>query len=270
MKPYAVVEKIVGQTPLDAVRAYKKAYPELAEEPIAYAGRLDPMASGKLLLLIGDECKKQEEYHGLDKSYCFEVLLGTGSDTGDVLGIIDWQKAAKFEETEIKKVLRQLVGPLALPYPSFSSKTVGGKPLHTWTLEDRLDEIEIPVAETQVYKLRLLDLRSESADSVYQTSLDKINSLPEVTEESKVLGADFRRKDVRIAWQVWHENHKNSEVQIATCEAIVSSGTYIRALAPKIAELLDTSGLAYSIHRTEIGRWQWLPLGLGFWRQRYN
>jgi tRNA U55 pseudouridine synthase TruB len=40
-----------------------------------------PMASGKLLVLLGEECKHQENYHSLDKEYEFSVLLGIGSDT---------------------------------------------------------------------------------------------------------------------------------------------------------------------------------------------
>jgi len=47
---------------------------------------------------------------------------------------------------------------------------------------------------------------------------------------------------------------------------VVSSGTYIRSLAPEIARRVGTVGLAYSIHRTEIGRY----LGFGFWLKRYQ
>ena len=52
------------------------------------------MASGKLLILIGDECKNQKKYFGLDKEYEFEVLFGVESDTGDVLGLISKSKGS--------------------------------------------------------------------------------------------------------------------------------------------------------------------------------
>lgn len=266
MQKFAVVEKAVGETPLAAIRAYKRAHPEVAKERIAYAGRLDPMASGKLLLLIGDECKRQEKYHGLDKAYRFEVLLGTESDSGDVLGIIDWKKSGLVDKKRLAGAAKSLVGEVSLSYPKFSSKTVAGKPLHLWTLENRLGEIEVPVANTKVYRIKLLDLRTESAEDVYKTVSEKIETIPEVTEESKRLGADFRRRDVRLSWQVWRENHKAENCQIATFECVVSSGTYIRSLAPEIARRVGTVGLAYSIHRTEIGRY----LGFGFWLKRYQ
>lgn len=269
MKPYTVVEKAVGETPLEAIKRWRRSQPNITDEPIAYAGRLDPMASGKLLLLIGDECKKQEEYHGLDKAYRFEVLFGTESDSGDVLGLVDWQKPVTVTEKSLKAAAKSLLGNLALPYPRFSSKTVAGKPLHLWTLENRLDEIEIPTAHTKLYGLRLLGLRTVSADAVYREVKEKIETISPITDESKALGADFRRKDVRLSWQVWHEHHKGKAVQIATLEAITSSGTYIRALAPELARRLGTNGLAYSIHRTEIGRYLKLPFGLGFWTKRF-
>lgn len=87
MEPYVVLYKKVGQTPLHVLEAYKNEHPELANVPMAYAGRLDPMAEGKLLVLQGDECKVQEKYHSLDKEYEFEVLFGVSSDTADVLGL---------------------------------------------------------------------------------------------------------------------------------------------------------------------------------------
>ena len=269
MPKYVVLEKQVGQTPLQAVEAFKAANSEYAELPMAYAGRLDPMASGQLLVLIGEECKKQEEYHSLDKEYQFEILLGSASDTGDVLGLVDWGQETNITEVELKSVAKSLTGPLSLPYPKFSSRTVKGKPLHMWTLEDRLDEIDIPSADTTVYKLKLTGLRRESVSRIYEDASRKIESIAPVTEESKALGRDFRRSEVRVAWRVWLEHHRDLSVQVATLTCVASSGTYMRSLAEEIARRLKVSGLAYSIHRSKIGVYRPLPLGLGVWKKKF-
>ena len=270
MPKYIILEKEVGQTPLQVVEAYKEKHPELSGVPMAYAGRLDPMASGKLLILVGEECKKQEVYHSLDKSYRFEVLLGSSSDTGDILGLIDWGNKTDLDKKELLTVAKSLTGPLALPYPKFSSRTVKGKPLHTWTLENRLEEIEIPTANTNIHSLKLLDLRTEKVESVYEDALGRINSIAPVTEESKAIGRDFRRDDVRVAWQLWRERHRGETVQIATFLCIASSGTYMRSLSEEIGRKVGTVGLAYSIHREVIGNYQPLPFGLGFWKKTYR
>ena len=265
-----MLEKKVGETPLSAVRAFQAANPEFADVPLAYAGRLDPMASGKLLVLIGDECKRQEEYHAFDKGYRFEVLLGSSSDTGDILGLVDWKEATECGEARLRRASRTLEGPLSLPYPKFSSRTVRGKPLHMWTLEERLDEIEIPTAETTVYRLKLDSLRTESVEAVYDEALSRINSIPTVTEESKALGRDFRRDEVRVAWRVWLEHHRGQKIEIATFDCVASSGTYMRSLSEEIGRRLGTTALAYSIHRYAIGKYRPLPLGLGMWTKKFD
>ena len=46
--------KPLGLTPLQAIHKLTTERPELKQFPITYAGRLDPMAEGLLLLLVGD------------------------------------------------------------------------------------------------------------------------------------------------------------------------------------------------------------------------
>jgi hypothetical protein len=90
---YIVLNKAVGETPLSCVEAWREKHPAYAGVSLAYAGRLDPMASGKLLILIGEECKQQERYHDLDKEYTFRVLFGVSSDSGDVLGLVSTENS---------------------------------------------------------------------------------------------------------------------------------------------------------------------------------
>lgn len=270
MQGFLVLEKKIGQTPLDVLKEYKIAHPEYQHIPMAYAGRLDPMASGLLLVLVGDECKRQERYHTLDKEYEFEVLFGVTSDTADVLGLLEWQDAPQLGEAQLRRVARSLEGTVTLPYPHFSSRTVKGKPLHTWTLEGRLDEIEIPMRTSTVYKLNCTELRTISKDALIRTASEKIESIPTVTEERKAFGADFRRHDVRASWAAFADDVTAPNIyQIATFTCTASSGTYMRTLAEVIAKELGAIGLAFSIHRTKIGRYRKLPFGLGYWSERF-
>ena len=83
------VYKPISPTPLQVVEKFREKHPEYAESKISYAGRLDPLAEGVLLLLIDKENKKREKYQKLDKEYEFEVLFGAATDTYDLLGIVD-------------------------------------------------------------------------------------------------------------------------------------------------------------------------------------
>ncbi len=267
---YAITEKAVGETPLEVLEKLRTKHGIQAEVPLAYAGRLDPMASGKLLILIGKECKVQEKYHNLDKEYQFEVLLGVQSDTADVLGIISGCSAKRISITDITHIPKRLRGEIELPYPHFSSKTVSGKPLHTWALEGRLEEIVIPTKKSTIYSLTLKNLRAIPKEEVYKTATAKIETIPKVTDLRKAIGNDFRRKDVRKSWKQWLDSDTELEFQIATFSCIASSGSYMRTLAEVIARELGTCGLAYSIHRTKIGRYTQLPFNVGYWQKTFN
>lgn len=271
MKKYVVLEKKVGETPLQCMEEWRAAAPPAYQEtPLAYAGRLDPMASGKLLILIGDECKVQEQYHRLDKAYEFSVLFTTSSDTADVLGIISSHTDVQVTKRQLSQIAQSLVGEVTLPYPHYSSKTVHGKPLHTWAIEGRLNEIEIPTKKSFIHTLSLTKLESLSAEVVFTRAQASIDSLPPVTELRKAIGNDFRRVDVRASWQVWREQHTDKQCQIATFRCIASSGTYMRTLAEVIARRAHTEGLAFSIHRSKIGVYQELPVIGGFFKKQFR
>ena len=109
-----------GETPLECLDRFKKENPEyeevgpqgtlvrhdFAKSKMTYAGRLDPLAEGLLLVLVGEECKKKEKYLGLDKEYEVDVLFGFATDTYDVLGILQAsQTYADYTQTDAEKFI---------------------------------------------------------------------------------------------------------------------------------------------------------------------
>ena len=267
MRKYVVLNKSVGETPLVVQERWRKANGIDVGVSLAYAGRLDPMASGKLLILIGDECKKQDQYLGLDKEYEFEILFGFKSDSGDVLGLAESDTSDEvIVDEQLARVVRSSVGNIELPYPVFSSKPVNGKPLFMWKLEDRLDEIEVPTKKSEIYRIDVLASRDISAAKLQKQVFEKINSIPEVTEKSKQLGADFRRNEIREQWERLFEINTREHFQIVRLRCICSSGTYMRTLAEYIGAQLGMASLAFSIHRTKIGKYTCIG-PVCFWRK---
>ena len=51
------IEKPIGKTPLDMVKLYQIENPS---KKYSFAGRLDPMARGTMIILEGEECKQQD------------------------------------------------------------------------------------------------------------------------------------------------------------------------------------------------------------------
>jgi tRNA pseudouridine(55) synthase len=266
---YITTVKAVGETPLLALERLRRERNIPPSVPLAYAGRLDPMASGQLLILVGDECKVQERYHSLDKEYVFEVLLGVGSDTHDVLGIVTRGTAIHPTEETVRVVLENLTGTITLPYPHFSSKTVEGKPLHTWALEGKLGDIAIPTKTSRIHSLTLTSVRTLRGVAIHAEVMEKIATIPTVRDPRKALGRDFRRTEVRESWNTLIEGEENTEYTILTLRCIASSGTYMRTLASTIGEKLGTTALAYSIDRTRIGRYLPIPFVPGIFIKTY-
>lgn len=272
MDRYAVRYKKVGETPLQVLEAYRKETNLPKEIPLSYAGRLDPMAEGELLILIGDECKHQKKYTSLDKEYEVEVLFGFSTDTGDALGICkEGCGDVLIEKSKLVATLNTLKGKNHFSYPVFSSKTVKGKPLFLWALEERLSEIDIPKIDVELYTLKLLSLRKVSSSDVQNYIQNKIETIPKISEESKRLGADFRRDSIRSRWkEVFDECDDGKQFYIATIRCVCSSGTYMRTLAEVIGKKLHTPSLSYSIKRTKIGRYRRLVGPFAYWSKRYR
>lgn len=258
---YVIIDKAVGETPLAAMEAWRLMQnQEYFYLPLTYAGRLDPMASGKLLILIGEECKQKDKYLALDKTYEFSVLLGIGSDTHDVLGRLQTTITTHVDdlEAQLQTICQNLVGAVELPYPHFSSRTVQGKPLHLWALEGRLNEIDIPTRKSTIYSLSMDKIETKSRTELCDEARTNIDIMPEVTESSKDLGKNFRRTEVRADWeQIKSDDSLPDHYHIAHFTCSASSGTYMRTLAKLIGERLNppVPSLAWSIHRTKISEY---------------
>lgn len=245
-----IIWKEVGQTPLQALEQYRTEAHIAADVPMTYAGRLDPLAEGELLILIGDECKHKDAYLGLDKVYEIEVLFGVSTDTGDPMGCVQHVDTKCISLNQ--SVLNQYIGSHTWAYPAFSSKTVKGKPLFLWSLEGRISEIEIPVREINIYSLDLVGVRAVSTEELEGDIFNRIARITTEAVESKRLGADFRREAVMAGWREVFSEYVETQWQIATLHCACSSGTYMRTLAEKLGEQLSTPALALSIVRSEV------------------
>ena len=150
--------KEMGETPLNVIERFKEENPEYSEEKMTYAGRLDPMAEGLLLVLCGDEIYNKEKYLGLKKEYEFEVLFGVSTDTGDALGIVGVVESKIISEEVLKEVSKVFVGKRIQKYPDYSSKTINGVPM--WK-KARLGDLsnEIPDHEIEVFNLELISTK---------------------------------------------------------------------------------------------------------------
>jgi len=274
MRSHIVVYKEIGETPLQAIEKWQERCPEYQTVPATYAGRLDPMASGKLLVLIGDACKEKDTYMKLDKEYEIEVLIDISTDTGDVLGMPVYSgNQTILTRPTLASALKSVLGTHSVPYPAYSSKTVAGKPLFLYALDGTLDSIEIPTHSETIYsisilssdrkKVMLADMHVPKKD-VRMRIKELLSHAPRSTEPTKALGADFRQDEIKKQWEELFDTMPERTFTILKLKVTCASGTYMRTLASRIASELGSTGLALSIRRTRIGQ-RFSLLGHSFW-----
>lgn len=267
------VYKEWGKTPLETLDVLRQRYPVLEGIPLSYAGRLDPLAEGLMLVLVGETNKDREKYLHLDKTYEVEILFGSKTDTGDLFGVptvnctedllkspsknskdsldeVVRQKIQGKLVDEVSAILKSFLGKQQFPYPVYSSKTVQGKPLFQWMNEGRIGEIEIPKTDVEIYSLEMLASASVRGPEILEKVELALNSVK----------GDFRYDEIRTGWREILGNKSDVDFYVAKIQCECSSGTYMRVLAEEIGKKIRGSGaqedmpaLAYSIKRTRVG-----------------
>ena len=241
--------KPLGFTPLEAIQKLKTEHPELRDEPITYAGRLDPMAEGVLILLKGKAIKDKKQYLAMDKEYVATILLGIETDSQDALGLPTTRSfltlqpnptaSPRVSGKDVREETGSLVGEVNLPLPAFSSPPVKGKPLFQWALEGRLDEIEIPKRTMKIYSAELLEQAEISAQDLIQEITDKIN----------LIKGNFRQEQTIAAWKNLLRD-PNQNFHIVTIRIECASGTYIRSIAQRLG------GTLLRLQRAKVGNYK--------------
>lgn len=245
MQKVIVLNKKEGETPLQALESFRIKHKEYKDIKMTYAGRLDPMASGVLLVLAGEETKNKDKYLGLDKEYNFEILFGFATDTYDILGKVIKKRnvIVKKEDLEkiIKKELNNFKGKIIQPYPIYSSKTVLGKQLFQYAREG--EEVEIPEREISIKKISLIKIKKTKGCILKNKIHKRIGSV----------GGDFRQKEIL---KIWDKNINTQDYYfVASLNIKCGSGTYVRGIVNSLGENINIPALAWSIKRTKVGKY---------------
>jgi len=236
--------KRAGETPLACMERFRAFNPDYLGVPMTYAGRLDPMAEGVLVVLAGKikEATKKELL-AFDKVYEFEVLWGFETDTFDALGLVT--KIGKEPLRNFDKKIDRLLGEVQKKktqvYPPYSSRTVGGKSLFAYAREGKLDEIDIPTKQIHIFSL----------DHVHTRHISQKKLLEEIEMNIKKVVGDFRQQEIINLWK--ESIDPEGDALISMCRGVVTSGTYIRSIAQELGERIESGALAYSIKRTRVG-----------------
>ena len=240
----------MGETPLECLERYRVDNPDYQDIKLTYAGRLDPMAEGELLVLVDKECRNKEKYLGLDKEYEFNVLFGFSTDTSDILGLINLGVAhLSFldyglgeHRGRVEEFLRGLVGKQMQKYPPFSSKTVGGKPLFELAKAGELDKSKIPEREIEIYKADFIES--------YWTIGKDLRT--DIFERISLVKGDFRQEKILKKWGENLSGRGKEKFLVSKIKIKCSGGTYVRVIAQNLGVFLGVPALVLKIKRVKV------------------
>ena len=240
MKIYTVRKKI-GETPLTALQRLIRQKKLPPQSKYSYAGRLDPMAEGLLLILADATQAERENMLQVRKVYEAEILFGLKTDTADLLGMPEQRKPAPFTKMRVQDAVKKLVPSVNLPIPVFSSVQVSGKSGFVHARAGR--SVVMPYRNMEVFRVENI-----SHTQVYQRSVLKRI----IGRVSKVQG-DFRQEMILRAWSKMLIQ-PNTKYTVVRFRIHCGSGTYIRSIAEYLGNRLNSPALVYGLKRTAVGK----------------
>lgn len=119
-----MVNKPSGITSRDVVNIVGKT---LNTKKVGHTGTLDPMATGVLVLCLGNALKVCELITANDKEYIAKVILGIETETLDTTSPIINTKKTNITKEEIEKVLNSFKGSYLQEVPKYSAVKINGK-----------------------------------------------------------------------------------------------------------------------------------------------
>lgn len=236
------VFKPIGKTSLQMINILRDKFPEYANQKISFAGRLDPMAQGVLILLVGDaENEQRREREKSEKEYDFTMIFGISTDTYDICGIPTLSNK-KTSEDAIREKVNHFVGTIDQKLPKYSAYIVRGKPMYVWAAKDELKDEEIPRINREIFSINIIDFYTLNGQQLLEDITKRIG---------KISKGDFRQE--RILPQYKYLLNSKQSFLLMRAHAHVSSGTYIRSLCNDLGESLECMGISLEITRTRSG-----------------
>lgn len=162
MDGVVVCDKPSGLTSHDVVNRVRRLF---GQRRVGHAGTLDPMATGVLVVCLGQATRLADLLTAGRKTYVTRVRLGVCTDSLDVTGTtLEEQDAGHLCRTDIEHVLARFQGRILQVPPMLSARHHQGERLYD--LARRGQVVERAATPVDLYSLTLLDFQAGSRPGV--------------------------------------------------------------------------------------------------------
>ncbi len=162
MRGFLLIDKGIGITSFDVVYKVRKWAQEKTglRLSVGHAGTLDPLATGLLIVAVGEATKLLEYFIGFDKEYEVRAKFGAISDTYDREGKIEvlnekkMQKYVKFTRKSLEKLIStKFVGAIEQVPPKYSALKINGQ--RAMDLARKGEDFEMKARKVMIYDLKV-------------------------------------------------------------------------------------------------------------------
>ena len=152
MNGILIVNKETGYTSRDVVNIVSKV---LGTKKVGHTGTLDPMASGVLVLCVGNALKLCEMLTNHDKEYIAGITLGIETDTLDMEGTVLSTEIVDIDKNKIIDAVNSFKGSYMQELPKYSAVKVNGKKLYEYA-RNGID-VELPSKMVNIENIEIID-----------------------------------------------------------------------------------------------------------------
>ena len=154
------VDKPTGPTSFDIIRLLRKG---TGIRKAGHAGTLDPLASGVLIVLLGQAVRISEYVMDLPKTYRANIRLGVSTDTYDAEGAPTHEpRPVEVSRRIVAEALAAFVGEIEQTPPAYSAVKVQGKPAHR--LARKGESMALAARPARIDRIDLLQFESSDVE----------------------------------------------------------------------------------------------------------
>lgn len=161
-----LIDKEKGITSRDVVNDISHIF---NTKKVGHTGTLDPIATGVLVVCVGNATKLVEILTSEDKEYIATIKLGIKTDTGDITGNVVERKDYSFTSEDLERVLESFIGEITQTVPIYSAVKVKGKKLYQYARNN--EEVELPKRNVFIKSIELL--KFEEDEITFKTTVSK-------------------------------------------------------------------------------------------------
>ncbi|MBF0387449.1 MAG: tRNA pseudouridine(55) synthase TruB [Candidatus Omnitrophica bacterium] len=192
MEGIIVVDKPSGMTSHDVVARVRR---KLNMKRVGHAGTLDPLATGVLIILVGNATKLFDKFVGFDKSYLATLQLGLKTRSADIQGeTLEERPFADITQNNVEAAFTRFVGNIEQIPPMVSAVKHKGERLYK--LARKGETVEREPRKIRIDTLKLLEFSAPFVKFVLDCS--KGTYVRQVAEDvGEVLGCGACITEIR-------------------------------------------------------------------------